>query len=516
MTTSLEDVLERTLQCLKSEQGQSIKIQKGSQGSVTGPLMLNGKKVALKVYDYVDSPYVSKVIEDFQRECENLKTLSHPSIVRIIDFDHSPSSHAAYLRMEWASTELSDKGGAIDLNDIICSRDGLRGQPVKSHLPESFIWHTLFHLSAALVLCHYGIEVHRKQSIENTDANRVLSRLMEDPTPDLVDLSRKHPTITWNTEQISFSVRKQHEPIVHRDIKPRNVLLSDPPSEGHDKHWRPQITLDQNTLLSVYPIVLLGDFGLSAPVSVAQTRGIGSYGFRAPEVPIAPHRPGEAEFRWTGSCDIYSMGATLWSLMTLRPPPEDTTNIDWELPSVYSWELRNLISQCHAYDPASRPTAVDLLDACIHRAYWNETYVSPYGILIRPDFQCTIQRSWNEVLRQLRMGRETVNTVKHTESVVSDNFAALMKKPSGNSLSIFIAGAYQHHIFGRKLPPRTRKRPRLPKKPKVVIQQMGSDDTPPHVSNDGMHVEKDEETPKGILLEHPVSKAEYTASIQKE
>ena len=184
--------------------------------------------MALKILNYTGRPDVKKAIIDFEREYQSLKVLSHPSIVRLIDFDHIPHENAAYLRMQWASTELSagDSGGAVDLGDIICHHDGLHSQRKKSLLPEAFIWHVLFHLSAALSLCHHGIEIQREKIAETTDTKTVLHRLVKNPPPNLRDLAVQHPQITWTTERITFLVKPSHEAIIHRDIKPRNGNFS--------------------------------------------------------------------------------------------------------------------------------------------------------------------------------------------------------------------------------------------------------------------------------------------------
>ena len=60
------------------------------------------------------------------------------------------------------------------------------------------------------------------------------------------------------------------------------VLLCDPPGNDHDENWRKSVSLREPDMFCVYPLVLLGDFGLNAPLQVAQTRGIGSYGFTVP------------------------------------------------------------------------------------------------------------------------------------------------------------------------------------------------------------------------------------------
>lgn len=221
--------------------------------------------------------------------------------------------------MEWASTTLSDSGLAVDLGDIICHHDGKHSQRPKSYIAEEFVWHVLFHLGAALALCHHGVELLRESQTEHIDCAEVLSKLVQRPPLELQHLSKEHRRVSCTTERMWFSARPDHEPIIHRDIKPRNggldhplasefpkyhgevwtdlnnadvrptltslldtVLLSDPRINPNDEVWRTGVTLDASNRLRVQPTVLLGDFGLSTPLRNARTVGIGSYGFTAP------------------------------------------------------------------------------------------------------------------------------------------------------------------------------------------------------------------------------------------
>jgi serine/threonine protein kinase len=146
------------------------------------------------------------------------------------------------------------------------------------------------------------------------------------------------------------------------------------------------VSLGDGSVFNVYPTVLLGDFGLSAPLRVAQTIGIGTYGYTAPvshsiycssakralthvtqEVPRGPSRPDSEHFQWTTSCDIFSLGATVWNIMSLASPPDilTATSMLPSLPSHYSNDLRQLVMQCYSVDSNSRPTATDILSACL-------------------------------------------------------------------------------------------------------------------------------------------------------
>jgi serine/threonine protein kinase len=243
------------------------------------------------------------------------------------------------------------------------------------------------------------------------------------------------------------------------------VLLCDPPCNDADANWRMSVTIEEGDTFCVYPVVLLGDFGLSAPLQVAQTVGIGSYGFTAPvgqahlwsildatlltdslqEVPLA-RRPDSHPFKWTTSCDIFSLGATLWNLMSLQTPPDRLSECDSlpELPTCYSPELRNLVLKCYAVNQSSRPKAVEILDECIQRGYWNETLVSPYGTIVSSNFHTALQQSWHDCLEQLNLPRKSTALVNQAPALVDDtlNLMKLGQSEKYGRFSIFIAGEF--------------------------------------------------------------------------
>lgn len=172
-----------------------------------------------------------KEIENFQREYQSLKDLTHPSIIRYIDFQHEPSVKHALLYMEWVSTKLAtspgstDSDSAIDLGDVISHHSSDVSGSKKSYIAEAFIWHVLFHLGAALSLCHHGIELNRELSTEHITSAEILAKLGDNPPGNLRQLANKHSSLTWSTERVRFSVRANHRVVLHRDIKPKNGMF---------------------------------------------------------------------------------------------------------------------------------------------------------------------------------------------------------------------------------------------------------------------------------------------------
>jgi eukaryotic-like serine/threonine-protein kinase len=142
--------------------------------------------------------------------------------------------------------------------------------------------------------------------------------------------------------------------LIHRDIKPHNILLS---AGGETK---------------------IVDLGLARPtvISPDEPHGrsssvVGTYGYMAPEQAIAPER---VDFR----ADIYSLGATMFHAATGRPPfPTDDTaaclrlhatapvpamqDFAPEAPRVFSELVRWMLSK----EPAQRPASYDVLEASL-------------------------------------------------------------------------------------------------------------------------------------------------------
>ncbi|GKY91930.1 hypothetical protein MPSEU_000164600 [Mayamaea pseudoterrestris] len=138
-----------------------------------------------------------------------------------------------------------------------------------------------------------------------------------------------------------------HRGVIHRDIKPHNILLHGDLASGH---YQVKVT----------------DFGVAADLHNLDDRSpeTGTYRFMSPEV--IRHEP------YTETSDVYSFGIIMWQLLTREEPFANLGQI--EAAAVVAMEfarpifptdtpplVKNLIERCWVEDPANRPSFSEIL-----------------------------------------------------------------------------------------------------------------------------------------------------------
>ncbi|XP_055873331.1 uncharacterized protein LOC106064540 isoform X2 [Biomphalaria glabrata] len=168
-------------------------------------------------------------------------------------------------------------------------------------------------------------------------------------------ISSKQSLSEWETkiftrqvlEGVSY-LHHQKPPIIHRDIKGKNILLED----------------ERN--------IKLTDFGLSKMINenTNARSSVGTYKWMAPEVVnITSVTNGSYDLK----ADIWSIGCTVVEMITGNPPFPKLTNFqalikigngkqpEYDLPSNSSEELKDFLKKIFKVDPKQRPTSDDLL-----------------------------------------------------------------------------------------------------------------------------------------------------------
>lgn len=191
-------------------------------------------------------------------------------------------------------------GSAVALKRTFFSDDALLGNAFER---EARTLARLRHPVLPKVSDHFNDEGTQYLVMEHISGEDISKRLesMQKPFP----LSW---VLFWADQLLdSLTYLHTHEPpIIHRDIKPQNLKLTD---ENH--------------------IVLL-DFGLSKN-STGETRAVTTGGGGSSIVGYTPHYAPMEQIRGTGTdarSDIYSLAATLYQILTGSVPPDALTRAD--------------------------------------------------------------------------------------------------------------------------------------------------------------------------------------------
>ncbi|KAH8295201.1 hypothetical protein KR018_008585, partial [Drosophila ironensis] len=194
----------------------------------------------------------------------------------------------------------------------------------------------------------------------------------------------------------------QPNPVLHRDIKPQNLLL------------------DSKRNLKIC------DFGCAADLSSYLSSMRGTAAYIAPEV--CGYNVGNADtltVTYKEKCDVYSFGITLWELMSRETPychlnfngTRDMRYVpisaalkgdrpDMEMIRPDCWEgVKYLIHRCWEQDPADRPTMRQVVEYLGHLTATN-------------DFKGYIHFLGDAVLRPLRRALVEMSEIIETARII--------------------------------------------------------------------------------------------------
>lgn len=192
----------------------------------------------------------------FRREIEATAQLSHPGIVRVLDVGEERG--VPWLAMEWV--------GGASLEEVL---ERLRGVP-----PESLGAHDF------------------EQAVRAATAKR----LHPEPAREGAFPGRSYvEVVTRIVARVAAALAHAHASgVLHRDVKPSNILVT---PAGR---------------------VLLADFGLALPRGADRMTRTGTWLGSLPYA--APEQIEGSPRRLDQRADVYSLGATLYELVTLRTP----------------------------------------------------------------------------------------------------------------------------------------------------------------------------------------------------
>lgn len=209
------------------------------------------------------------------------------------------------------------------LKELICPEPALIAEARRNFEREAHMLSALRHRSLPVIVDYFSEGESTCLLMEEVEG-RTLAQVIDDDGP-----ASEAEALRWALEiaRVLDYLHSQNPPVIFRDLKPENVMVSE------DRHLK------------------LIDFGLARhfdPGKRRDTEAIGSVGYAPPEI-------WEDAAQTDARSDVYSLGATLYFVLTGRPPSPvyGTHRLAPYRPDL-STELEALVLRCMDPEPGRR------------------------------------------------------------------------------------------------------------------------------------------------------------------
>lgn len=208
---------------------------------------------------------------------------------------------------------------------------------------ELSLFEKVKHKNIIKLLAHSVTDVNCSLIMEYAECSNLYD-LLHQNTTEPMPYSMQH-ALSWShqtAQALAYLHNLQPRPLVHRDVKPPNLLL-----------------------MNFCRTIKICDFGTACDVHTHMTTNKGSAFWMAPEVFNSSHtNPNKS---YTEKCDTFSFGITVWEIFARRKPFVDIWSpfaVMWAInggtrpPLMQNCPqpLEELITRCWAQEPADRPS----------------------------------------------------------------------------------------------------------------------------------------------------------------
>ncbi len=275
------------------------------------------RRVALKVLPW-HSVANAKAVERFRREARAAARLHHTNIVPV--FDVGQSGEVCYFAMQFIQGQSLDNV-MVELRHLQAGvLPGAAGEPLVEDQRPAASSLALSMYTEAFAQARLG-EEHTSGAINRRGGAAAVAVASDSPAPETVTL--KHPSTVPGTLLNDPKARSQaYRSYYYRSVAHVAERVADALAYAHERGIVHRDIKPSNLMLDAAGVVWVTDFGLAKTNDESLTRTgdlLGTLRYMAPE-------------RFEGKCDaqadVYSLGATLYELLCLRPARDASEGAD--------------------------------------------------------------------------------------------------------------------------------------------------------------------------------------------